>query len=124
MRPPNPANAGRRPLRATIRLRCQLAKDDCTYVPVKTDAGVRDIPVLPALRRRLIAHRLASPWTRPGDPVMAATSGKPKGYRNARRALKMIEAELGTDLVSHDFRRSLASYLIIAAGPTMAPSRA
>jgi integrase len=39
---------------ATIRLRWQLTKDDRRYVSVKTDAGVRDIPILPALRRRLI----------------------------------------------------------------------
>ena len=100
---------------ATIRLRWQLAKDDRTHVPVKTDAGVRDIPILPQLRRRLVEHRLASPWTRPSDPLLAATNGSPKAYRNARRALKTIEAELGFDLVSHDFRRSLASFLIIAA---------
>jgi integrase len=100
---------------ATIRLRWQLARDDLTYVPVKTEAGIRDLPILPALRRRLIAHRLSSPWTRPTDPVFAATSGKPKGYRNVRRALETIAEELGFDLVSHDFRRSLASYLIIAA---------
>jgi integrase len=100
---------------ATIRLRFQLAVDDRTRVALKTDAGSRDIPVLPALRRRLVAHRLASPWTRPGDPVFAATSGKPKGYRNVRRALETIGDELGIDLVSHDFRRSLASFLIVAA---------
>jgi integrase len=100
---------------ATIRLRWQLAPDDLTYVPVKTEAGNRDLPILPALRRRLVEHRLASPWTRPGDPVFAATSGKPKGYRNVCRALEQIADEVGFDLVSHDFRRSLASYLIIAA---------
>jgi integrase len=100
---------------ATIRLRFQLAIDDQTRVPLKTDAGIREIPVLPALRRRLIAHRLASPWTRPGDPVFAATSGKPKAYRNVRRALETIGDEIGLDVCSHDFRRSLASFLIVAA---------
>jgi integrase len=100
---------------ATIRLRWQLGRDDRTYGPVKTEAGERDLPVLPVLRRRLIAHRLASPWKRPGDPVFAATSGKPKGYRNLRRALETIADELEIDLVSHDFRRSLASFLIVAA---------
>jgi integrase len=92
-----------------------LARDDRSYVEVKTEAGVRDLPILPALRRRLFAHRLSSPWTRPTDPVFAATSGKPKAYRNLRRALETIADELGTELVSHDFRRSLASFLIIAA---------
>jgi integrase len=100
---------------ATIRLRWQLARDDRTRVPVKTEAGNRDLPIVPALRRRLIAHRLASPWTRPGDPVFAATNGKPKAYRNVRRALEKISDELEIDLASHDFRRSLASFLIIAA---------
>jgi integrase len=101
---------------ATIRLRWQLTKDDVTHVPLKTEAGNRDLPVLPALRRRLIEHRLASPWARPGDPVFAATSGKPKGYRNVRRALEAIGDQVGiSDLRSHDFRRSLASYLIVAA---------
>jgi integrase len=100
---------------ARIRLRWQLAVDDRSYVPVKTDAGARDVPILPQLRRRLVEHRLASAWTRPGDPVFASSSGRAKGYRNARRALEKISAELEIDLASHDFRRSLASYLIIAA---------
>jgi hypothetical protein len=102
-------------LAALLRLRSRLAKNDRTRVPVKTEAGKRDLPMLPALRRRLIAHRLASPWTRPGDPVIAATNGKPMAYRNVRRALETISDELGVDLVSHDFRRSLASFPIIAA---------
>jgi integrase len=67
------------------------------------------------LRRRLIEHRLASPWTRPSDPVFAATSGKPKAYRNARRAVGSVADALDVDLVSHDVRRSLASFLIVAA---------
>jgi integrase len=98
-----------------IRLRWQLSRDGKERVTVKTEAGVRDVPILPALRRRLIEHRLASPWTRPGDPVFAATSGKPKQYRNARRALGLVGQELGLELVTHDFRRSLASFLIVAA---------
>jgi integrase len=100
---------------ATIRLRWQLAIDDRRRVPLKTEAGARDLPILPALRRRLIALRLASPWTRPEDPVFATTSGGPKTYRNVRRALGVVGEELGFDLVSHDFRRSLASFLIVSA---------
>jgi integrase len=92
-----------------------LAVDDRLHVRLKTEAEQRDVPILPALRRRLIAHRLASPWTRPQDPVFAATAGNPKAYRNVRRALGTIGRELDLDLVSHDFRRSLASFLIVAA---------
>jgi integrase len=42
-------------------------------------------------------------------------AGGPKAYRNVRRALELVGGELAIDLVSHDFRRSLASFLIIAA---------
>lgn len=100
---------------ATLKIRWQVAKDDRTLVALKTEAGERELPVVPALRRRLIEHRLASPRTRPSDFVFAATSGRPKSYRNTRRALDMIGDRLGIDLVAHDFRRSLASFLIIAA---------
>jgi integrase len=47
--------------------------------------------------------------------VFAATSGRPKAYRNVRPAIERIGGDLGVDLVSHDFRRSLASFLIVAA---------
>jgi integrase len=70
---------------ATLHVHCQLAVDDRTIVPhPKTDAGVRDLPILPALRRRLLAHRLASIWKGPGDFVCATASGTPKGYPCAR----------------------------------------
>jgi integrase len=72
-------------------------------------------PRCESLQLRLIEHRLASPWTRPSDPLFAASSGKPKQYRNARRALGLVADELGLDLVSHDFRRSLATFLIVVA---------
>jgi integrase len=101
---------------ATLHVHCQLDVDDRTIIPKpKTDAGVRDLPILPALRRRLLAHRLASIWKRPGDSVCATPMGTPKGYRNVRRALKTVAKELGIDLTTHDFRRLLASFLIVAA---------
>jgi hypothetical protein len=50
------------------------------HVPVKTEAGERDPPILLALQRRLIDHRLASPWSRRDDPVIAETNGQLKQY--------------------------------------------
>ena len=58
-----------------------------------------------------------SEWARGQDgcsQLAAATSGS-RAYRNVRKALATVADELGLDLVSHDFRRSLASYLIVAA---------
>ena len=46
--------------------------------------------------------------------MFASASGKPKGYRNARRALKIVGDKLGFDLVQHDFRRKVASFMIVA----------
>ena len=51
----------------------------------------------------------------PAIPCSPRPVAQPKGYRNLRRALEKIADELEIDLVSHDFRRSLASLLIVAA---------
>ncbi|MGH3052163.1 MAG: tyrosine-type recombinase/integrase [Gaiellaceae bacterium] len=48
-------------------------------------------------------------------PSLPPRGGKPKAYRNVRREVETIGDELGLDLVSHDFRPSLASFLIVAA---------
>jgi integrase len=50
----------------------------------------------------------------------ASADGEPVGPRGQlvawlRRALEAIGDEVGIDVQSHDFRRSLASYLIVAA---------
>jgi integrase len=47
--------------------------------------------------------------------VFASAKGTPKPYRTVWSALDAIGTKLGLDLTAHDFRRGLASYLIVAA---------
>jgi integrase len=90
---------------------------DGTPKPPKTAAGVRTVPLLPALRRLLVAWRLRSPHTRPSDLVIATADGLPVQERNLRRALEdaKTSAKLQTGeeerLSWHALRHSFASML-------------
>lgn len=53
----------------------------------KTDAGVRWVPVLPALRDELIARKMATDYSGPNDRVFATTSGSAMSRDNARKRI-------------------------------------
>jgi integrase len=87
---------------------------DGTPTPPKTEAGKRAVPLLPALRRLLVAWRLRSPHTRPADPVICTAEGRPVQERNLRRALNAAKVAAGLDktegrLSSHYLRYAFAS---------------
>ena len=87
---------------------------DGTPTPPKTEAGKRAVPLLPALRRLLVAWRLRSPHTRPADPVICTAEGRPVQERNLRRALNAAKVAAGLDktegrLSSHSLRYAFAS---------------
>jgi integrase len=89
---------------------------DGTPKPPKTAAGVRTIPLLPALRRLLVAWRLRSPRTGPDDLVIATVDGGPVQERNLRRALDDAKTTAKLDggeerLSWHSLRHSFASML-------------
>lgn len=89
---------------------------DGTTKPTKTEAGARTIPVLPALRRLLVAWKVRSPHTRPGDLVVVAASGVHVQERNLRRALDDAKEAAGLDATDqrlswHSLRHSFASML-------------
>lgn len=73
--------------------------------------------MLPTLRRRLVAFKLASPRTRPDDLVVCTASGEPVQERNLRRVLEnakgkaKIETAEGERLSWHSLRHSWASIL-------------
>jgi integrase len=82
----------------------------------KTDAGNRTAPIMPALRRLLVAWRLRSPHTRPADPVICTASGGAVQERNLRRALADAKTAAGLNategrLSLHSLRHSWASAL-------------
>jgi integrase len=105
--------------RDVVHVRRQLADDDRTYIDVKTANAERELPIYPVLRRVLVQHRLASPWTADQDPVFAAGRRKPKAYRNVRRAFsvaveeaKVVVAE-DERLSPHSLRHTYTSHLIV-----------
>jgi integrase len=72
--------------------------------------------MLPALRRLLVAWKLESPCSRPGDLVVATVDGTPVQERNVRRAFDKAKETAGLDglderLSMHALRHSFASML-------------
>lgn len=100
----------------TIAVRRSLLPDGTPKAP-KTEAGVRVVPILPALRRALVEWELRSPRTRPSDFVIATASGDPAQERNMRRALEAAKAKAKFSnqeeerLSWHSLRHSWASLL-------------
>lgn len=110
-----------------IRVRYQLSRahvdNPARRVRLKTQAAVRDIPLLPQLAALLKRHKLASPFSGAGDYIFATSLGTPLGYRNVeRRGLKRaakkagLESEGRPPLRLHDLRHTFASHLIIDLG--------
>jgi integrase len=71
----------------TLSVRRSLLPDGTAKEP-KTEAGIRTVPMLPALRRLLLTWKLRSPYTQPGALVVATADGKAVSERNLRRALE------------------------------------
>jgi integrase len=87
-----------------------------TPKPPKTQAGVRTVPMLPALRRLLAAWKLKSRHTGDIELVIATADGKHIAERNLRRALEDAKKAAGLtgmeDRLSwHSLRHSFASML-------------
>lgn len=110
-----------------IRVRAQLSRahrgEPPRRVPPKTSASVREIPLLPQLADRLVAHRRRTPFASSTDWVFATSRGTPYGVRNvARRVLMRAADEAGLNdgdgaaLRFHDLRHTFASHLIVDLG--------
>jgi integrase len=99
----------------TLTVRRSLLPDGVPKAP-KTEAGTRTVPLLPALRRLLVAWKLRSPYTGPTALVIATADGRPVSERNLRRALEAAKETAGfatsnERLSWHSLRHSFASLL-------------
>jgi integrase len=93
----------------------------------KTEAGVREVDVTPALQALLAEYRIRSPHTKPGDFVFSTSEGKRDNPSNVRNrfldsAAKLANVELRAagrepipDVTPHSLRRTFIS-LLLAAG--------
>jgi integrase len=110
-----------------LNVQRSLLPDGTAKAP-KTEAGIRTVPIIPALRRLLVEWRLRSPRTRPTDPVVCTASGGPVQERNLRRALTDAKTTAGLDetdgrLSLHSLRHSCASALATAGLPATTLAR-
>jgi integrase len=96
-----------------IRVRAQLGRDR-QRVEVKSDAGARDVVLMPQLARVLREHRLVSPFSQDGDFVFPAPDGRGRDHRSASRGVeRAVERAKLSDVSSHTFRHTFASLLIV-----------
>jgi integrase len=101
-----------------LHVRHQLARKGGTLSPLKTNAGKRDVALMPELAAMLRRHQLASRHSRPEDFVFAGAAGGPLHHRNVQRrgidkAVETAKHEQGKrDPTMHDLRHSFASLLI------------
>ena len=98
----------------------------------KTDAGMREVDMLPLLREILTEHKAASERTGPVDPVFVTSSGKPRSRHNIRQDVvdavvahaNRLVAERGLQplpigITPHKLRHTFASVLVaIGKDPT------
>lgn len=97
----------------TISIERSLLPDG-TPKATKSEAGRRTVPMLPALRRRLVEWKVRSPRT--DGYVICSYDGQPVQERNLRRALTAAKEAAGLDggeerLSWHSLRHSFASTL-------------
>ena len=98
----------------------------------KTDAGMREVDMLPLLREIVTEHKAASENTRPDDPVFLTSTGTARSRHNLRqdvvepvvtRASRLVEARglqpVPLGITPHKLRHTFASILVaIGKDPT------
>jgi hypothetical protein len=68
--------------------------------PAKSDAGVREVPLLPALRDELAAHRARPPFTEPGQLVFCTRTGGKLSKDNTRQRVLHRAVERADELLA------------------------
>ena len=98
----------------------------------KTDAGMREVDMLPLLREILTEHKAASERTGPNDPVFVTSAGSARSRHNLRKdvvdtvvahANRLVEERgaqpLPLGITPHKLRHTFASILVaIGKDPT------
>jgi integrase len=94
-----------------LRLSKQIDVKGTALVEIKTDAGERANMIVPALEPYLGREaRMRARWSGDDDYVFSARRGKPREYRNVRRALSRAAEKAGLPPVRlHDLRHGFTS---------------
>jgi integrase len=113
--------------RGVIHIRAQLSRAHRGAPPrrvrTKTEASVRDVPLVAQLAEVLADHRRRTLFAAGSDWVFVTANGTPHGHRNVtRRGLQRAARIAGIDngsgpaLRYHDLRHTFASHLILDLG--------
>jgi integrase len=91
----------------------------------KTDAGMREVDMLPLLREILTEHKVATQRTGPDDPVFVTSRGQPRSRHNLRHdvvnavvahASRLVEEHglqpVPLGITPHKLRHTFASILV------------
>jgi len=112
-----------------VRVRRQIDREGNRVEP-KTPQAKRAIVLMPALSRLLREHRIASPYSAPGDFVFASQIGEAMEHRNVAqrgldRAVRLAELDDPgkPKLRFHDLRDGFASALIAQGADVVFLSR-
>jgi integrase len=106
-----------------IRVRHQISrarkKDPAKLLPLKSEAGERDLDLMPDLAKVLREHKIASGYSGDDHFVFSTLTGKPVYYRNASaRGLQKAADRAGLNpeglprLSFHDLRHTAITHLI------------
>jgi integrase len=103
-----------------VNVRRAADRDGALHAP-KTAAGVRAVPLLPALRRLLVEWKLRSPRTEAAEFVIGTADGNTVGEQNLRRMLERAKEAAGLAVTEerlswHSLRHSFASLLATELG--------
>lgn len=96
----------------SIHVRSQMSRDG-QRVPLKTEAGRRDVILIDAVAFRLRKHRLAARFSNDRDLVITNGVGRTLGYSKLRQAFVAATDAAGLEGVTpHTCRHTFASILI------------
>jgi len=96
----------------TIHVRFQMSRRG-ERVPLKTEAGRRDVILMDGVAHRLRKHRLATRFSTDRDLVIVNGVGRTLGYSRFRKAFAGAKDVAGLDDVTpHTCRHTFASILI------------
>jgi integrase len=97
---------------SVIRVRAQMSRKG-ERVPLKTEAGRRDVILMAELVRRLRKHRLAAPFSGPTDLIIGNGVGRTLGYTRLRANFAGAAERAGlVGVTPHTCRHTFASILI------------
>ncbi len=102
--------------RRVVHVRRQLHTDGRTFVPLKTKASRRTVPLATPVALAVGAH-IAEHGQAPDETVLISPHGNPVTHKVYQRAFRRAVAASGVEATTHDLRHHCASVLVASGVP-------